>query len=309
MKNHWPALHYEQLKDTVTTVQLWTQIVGKIRLSLTPWINHSWHVTLYISPVGLTTGNIPFENGIFRIEFDFIHHQLLISSSTGKHTSMDLYPRSVANFYRELMDKLSGLGIEVSIYPTPNETDPAIPFEEDESHCSYDPSQMNSLWQAWTKIEPVFTRFRAKFVGKCSPVHLFWGAFDVAVTRFSGRKAPAYAGAVVNIPLEIMQEAYSHEVSSAGFWPGSDAFPQPVFYSYCYPTPEAFGKQPMRPEEAFFNNDLGEFFLPYDAVSNAADPEYYLMEFLQSTYEAAAKTGDWDRESLVADFSKFERRK
>jgi len=307
--NNWPELDYRQLRDTIATVQLWTQIVGKIRLSKTPWTNHSWHVTLYVSASGLTTGSIPYENGIFQIDLDFIDHQLLISTSAGKSSSMNLYPRTVADFYKELMDKLSGLNIEVEICARPNEIELAIPFEQDEVHYIYDPGQMFNLWQAWTKILPVFTKFRARFIGKCSPVHLFWGAFDLAVTRFSGREAPLHAGGAPNIPLAVMQEAYSHEVSSAGFWAGSDDFPYPVFYAYCYPTPDAFGSQSVKPGEAFFNKEMGEFFLPYEAVAQAGNPEEYLLEFLQSTYEAAAITGNWDRDALEADFSKFERKR
>lgn len=309
MDNNWPVLNYDALKDTVATVQLWTQIVGKIRLCKMPWINHSWHVTLYISATGLTTGSIPHEKGAFQIDFDFICHKLLIGTSWGKGDWLELCPRTVADFYGELMGKLSGLGIETAIYARPNEIEPAIPFGDDEVHKSYEPDQMHNVWRAWTKIQPVFTKFRAKFIGKCSPVHLFWGAFDLAVTRFSGRKAPPHPGGAPNIPLEVMQEAYSHEVSSAGFWTGSDEFPEPLFYAYCYPTPDAFGKQPVKPQEAFFSKEMGEFLLPYAEVVKAAGPETYLMEFLQSTYEAAAITGNWDRDVLEADFSGLERKR
>jgi hypothetical protein len=308
-KKDWPVLNFGELKETVTTVQLWTQIVGKIRLSKTPWTNHSWHVTLYVSAIGLTTGSIPFEQGVFQIDFDFVHHTLAINTSGGKRSSMNLHQRNVADFYKELIAKLDALGINVSIYTRPNEIDLAIPFEKDDVHCAYDSDQMYKLWQAWVKIYPIFTKFRARFIGKCSPVHLFWGAFDLAVTRFSGRTAPPYAGGVPNIPLAVMQEAYSHEVSSCGFWPGNNEQPIPVFYAYCYPTPGDFGQQQVTPNEAFFSKEMGEFLLPYEAVINADDPEAYLMEFLQSTYEAAANTGKWDRVALEADFSRFERKK
>jgi hypothetical protein len=205
------------------------------------------------------------------------------------------------------MQKLAGLGIDVNIYPKPNEIEPAIPFEKDEIHYNYNPLQMNNLWRAWINIHIIFTKFRAKFRGKCSPVHFFWGGFDLAVTRFSGREAPAHPGGSPNMPLSVMQEAYSHEVSSCGFWPGSEASPYPVFYAYCYPTPASFGKQPVKPAEAFFSEEMGEFFLPYADVIKADDPERYLLEFLQSTYEAAANTGNWQRGLLECDFSAFER--
>jgi hypothetical protein len=308
MKDRWPELKFDDLKDTVTTVQLWTQIVGKIRLEKMPWLNHSWHVTLYVSPCGLTTGSIPYETGTFQIDFDFIAHKLLITCSSGTQQQMDLYPRTVASFYKELFEKLAVMQIEVKIYAAPNEIDPAIPFEKDETHFQYDKDQVHRFWRALTKIDAIFNKFRARFTGKSSPVHFFWGGFDLAVTRFSGRTAPKYSGVVPNMPLEVMQEAYSHEVSSCGFWPGSAAFPYPVFYSYCYPTPEAFSKQPVKPDKAFFSNEMGEFFLKYDNVINAPDPEGYLLEFLQSTYDAAANTGNWDREALECDLSYFERK-
>ncbi len=309
MKTNWPVLKFEDLKETITTVQLWSQIVGKIRLVKTPWLNHSWHVTLYVSPNGLTTNSIPYEKGFFRIDFDFIKHQLLIVCSSGSYEQVDLYPRTVASFYKELFDKLALMGIDVTIYAKPNEVVPAIPFEEDETHFQYDKNQMHLFWQALVKIDTIFTRFRTGFTGKCSPVHLFWGAFDLAVTRFSGRKAPQYSGAVPNMSLAVMQEAYSHEVSSCGFWAGSDDFPHPAFYAYCYPTPELFGEQPVEPKEAFFSKEMGEFLLKYDDVINAADPEKYLQSFLQSTYEAAANTGKWDRAALECDLSDFEKKR
>ncbi|HEY4323837.1 MAG TPA: DUF5996 family protein [Mucilaginibacter sp.] len=308
MKTNWPILNFDELKDTIATVQLWTQIVGKIRLCKMPWINHSWHVTLYVSPTGLTTAAIPYEDGIFQIDFDFVQHKLWITTSSGENSSLDLTQRTVANFYGELMQKLGGLGIDTNIYPKPNELDLAIPFEKDEIHHTYNPAQMNNLWQAWINIHIIFTKFRAKFRGKCSPVHFFWGAFDLAVTRFSGREAPLHPGGAPNMPLSVMQEAYSHEVSSCGFWPGSEASPYPVFYAYCYPTPVSFGEQPVKPAEAFFSEEMGEFFLPYADVIKADDPENYLMEFLQSTYEAAANTGHWQRDLLECDFSVLERK-
>jgi hypothetical protein len=306
MSNSWPELKFEKLKETLITVQLWTQIVGKIRLVKMPWLNHSWHVTLYVSPTGLTTGSIPFEKGIFQIDFDFISHQLLIIASTNKRQEMGLFQRTVADFYKELFEKLALLEIDAEIYAKPNELEVAIPFEKDDTHFQYDKQQINLFWQALTNIEIVFTRFRAKFTGKCSPVHFFWGAFDLAVTRFSGRQAPKHPGGAPNIPLKVMQEAYSHEVSSCGFWAGNAGFPNPVFYAYCYPTPEAFKEQVIKPKQAFYSKELGEFILYYEDVRNAPDPENYLMEFLQSTYSAAADTGHWDRNSLECDFSDLE---
>jgi hypothetical protein len=306
MSNTWPELKFQDLKETLTTVQLWSQIVGKIRLVKMPWLNHSWHVTLYVSPRGLTTGSIPYEHGLFQIDFDFIAHQLIIITSTDKEQRIDLAPRTVASFYRELFEKLALLDIEVEIYARPNELEVAIPFKEDKIHFEYNPEQINLYWRALVKIEAVFTRFRAKFNGKCSPVHLFWGAFDLAVTRFSGREAPKHPGGAPNMPLEVMQEAYSHEVSSCGFWSGGDSFPHPVFYAYCYPTPETFKDQPVKPAKASYSAELGEFILLYDDVRNAADPENFLLDFLQSTYAAAANTGNWDRKALECDLTDFE---
>jgi hypothetical protein len=304
----WPALPFSEWKDTIATVQLWTQIVGKIRLRKTPWTNHSWHVTLSVSPNGLTTGTIPYENGAFKIDFDFHKHKLLISSSDDREATMDLYPRTVSNFYNELFQNLKNLGINASIYASPNELDPAIPFEKDETHKSYDKEKMQLFSKALVSIHNVFRKFRAGFTGKCSPVHFFWGGFDLAVTRFSGREAPKHPGGAPNMPLKVMQESYSHEVSSCGFWPGSDQYPYTVFYAYCYPTPDAFRKQKVRPDEAFYSNEMGEFFLPYDVVRNSQSPVDTLMQFLQSTYEAAANTGNWDRQKLECDFSEFEKR-
>jgi len=309
MKPSWPILKFDELKDTLQTVQLWTQIVGKIRLNKMPWLNHSWHVTLYVSPTGLTTGSVPYEEGAFKIDFDFIAHRLIIGCSNGHTQQLNLHPRSVASFYHELFEKLALMDIEATIYAKPNEMEPAIPFAEDEIHFTYYKDQMHLYWQALVKIDAVFTRFRARFSGKCSPVHLFWGGFDLAVTRFSGRRAPKHPGGVPNIPLAVMQEAYSHEVSSCGFWGGSPDFPFPVFYSYCYPTPEAFGRQSVKPDAAFYSTEMGEFLLKYDDVINADDPESYLLEFLQSTYEAAANIGNWDRNNLECDFTIFEKKR
>ena len=302
MQKEWPDLQYDKLKDTIATVQLWTQIVGKIRLAKMPWLNHSWHVTFTVSPQGLTTGGIDYDDGIFELTFDFINHHLLITTSEGGNKTVSLCPRTVASFYKEVFDKLRALNIDVKIYAKPNEIDPAIPFEEDEIHQSYNKEQINLFWKALLKVEPVFNKFRAGFSGKCSPVHFFWGGFDLAVTRFSGREAPKHPGGAPNIPLKVMQESYSHEVSSAGFWPGNEAFPHPAFYSYAYPTPADFGTQKILPNEAFYSKEMGEFFLMYDDVRKATFPEKMLMEFLQSTYDAAADTGNWDKKALEFNY-------
>lgn len=305
-QNNWPELNFDKLKDTVATVQLWTQIVGKIRLKNSPWLNHSWHVTLYVYPRGLTTGNIPYGDRSFQIDLDFIAHQLVITCSSGNTEKVELYPRTVASFYTELFEKLKLLKIDAVIYAKPNEVDPAIPFKEDEVHKSYDKEQITLFFKALLNINAIFTRFRANFSGKCSPVHFFWGAFDLAVTRFSGKRAPLHPGGAPNMPDNVMQEAYSHEVSSCGFWPGSEQFPHPAFYAYCYPTPADFGQQPVKPAAAFYSTEMGEFFLKYDDVRLAENPEIALSAFLESTYIAAANTGHWDRKNLECDFSGLE---
>ena len=304
-QEQWPELAFENWKDTIATLHLWTQIVGKIRLTQMPWLNHSWHVALYVSANGLTTGSIPYPAGVFQIDFDFIHHVLHITTSAGGNEKVELYPRSVADFYRELFEKLRLVNIDASISTGPNEVDPAIPFEKDETHQSYDAERVHDFYLSLVKIHNVFTKFRARFTGKCSPVHFFWGSFDMAVTRFSGRPAPLFSGEVPNIPLPVMQEAYSHEVSSCGFWPGNKQFPHPAFYSYCYPSPAEFGLQPVKPNEAFFSGDMGEFILLYEVVQRSDNPGDTLMQFLQSTYEAASTTANWDKKTLECDFSSF----
>lgn len=305
MNAAWPELDFNEWKDTLTTVQLYTQIVGKIRLRSMPWINHSWHVTLYITPNGLSTGSMPYTAGVFEIEFNFIHHVLTITTSEGMKQEMKLPDNTVASFYKELFDKLKQAGVDITIYAVPNEVEPAIPFEQDETHKTYNKVHIKKYWLALVQVYNVFIKFRAGFQGKCSPVHLFWGAFDLAVTRFSGKPAPLHPGGAPNIPLRVMQEAYSHEVSSCGFWPGSEAFPRAAFYSYCYPTPANFGEQTVEPKEAFYNKEMGEFFLLYDAVRNASNPEEILLKFLNSTYQAAAKTGNWNRAELECDLTSF----
>lgn len=298
----WPVLAYHDLKETIATAHMYTQIVGKIRLQKMPWINHSWQVTLYVSPTGLTTGSMPYDGGVFQIDLDFINHQVQITTSEGIRLYFALGGQTVAGFYSELMDSIRKAGVEVAIYPVPNEVDPAIPFAENHAPCGYNAVVMHNFWQALVRIHNVFTDFRAGFQGKNSPVHFFWGAFDLAVTRFSGRPAPLHQGAMPNIPKEVMQEAYSQEVSSCGFWPGSEEFPHPSFYSYCYPAPDDFGTQQVAPPEAFYSSEMGEFFLTYEAVQRSAKPEETLLKFMQSTYDAAAKTGNWDK-NLQCDLS------
>jgi len=294
----WPSLPFAEWKDTASTLHMWTQIVGKIRLTRTPWINHSWHVTLYLTSRGLTTSPIPHPAGIFEIRFDFIDHKLRILKSDGAVQVIELRPKSVASFYREVMAALSELKIDTRINTTPNEVEPAIPFDEDDKHRSYDPEYANRFWRVLLQSARVFQEFRSRFCGKCSPVHFFWGSFDLAVTRFSGRLAPPHPGGVPNLPDAITREAYSQEVSSLGFWPGNAAVPTPVFYSYAYPEPPGFAEAKIQPDAAVYEPKLREFILPYDAVRTAENPDQALLEFAQSAYDAASKLGKWDRASL-----------
>ncbi|HEU4661731.1 MAG TPA: DUF5996 family protein [Pseudolabrys sp.] len=295
----WPELPYAAWKDTRDTLHLWTQIVGKIRLALTPWRNHSWHVTLYVTPRGLTTSPIPHSGGSFSIDFDFIDHVLWMRTSDGRVRQMMLRPMPVAEFYAGLMAALGELGIVVRINRMPNEIPDAVPFDQDRVHSAYDPDYANRFWRVLLASHDVMAHFRTAFLGKVSPVHFFWGSFDLAVTRFSGRTAPRHPGGVPNLPDQVAQEAYSHEVSSAGFWPGGGGpVEYAAFYSYAYPAPEGFSAARVRPAQAMWSNELGEFLLAYDAVRTAQDPDATLMEFLQSTYEAAADLGKWNRAAL-----------
>jgi hypothetical protein len=294
----WPELPYAAWKDTCSTLQLWTQIVGKTRLMLTPWLNHAWHVTLRVTARGLATPLISTEERDFQIEFDFIDHALWLRTAEGHSRQLMLRPMAVAEFYGEYLHALSELGTEVNISETPNEIIDAIPFDRDTTHAAYDRDYANRFWRVLLRSHEVFSHFRTSFLGKASPVHFFWGSFDLAVTRFSGRRAPLHPGGVPHLSDVVVREAYSHEVSSAGFWPGGGAIDYPAFYSYAYPVPDGFASASLRPAQAFFSNELGEFILPYDAVRTAADPKQVLLEFLQSTYEAAAETGKWDRANL-----------
>ena len=294
----WPELPTAAWRETYETLHLWTQIVGKIRLARTPWLNHSWHVTLYVTARGLTTSAIPDGARSFQIDFDFIDHALRISTSDGTARQFALAGKSVAGFYTAIMADLAELGIDIAINETPNELPDPIPFSQDSRHASYDPDAVRRFFQILRNAERVFEQFRTGFLGKASPVHFFWGSFDLAVTRFSGRRAPRHPGGVPHLPDEVAWEAYSHEVSSAGFWPGSGAIDYPAFYCYAYPEPAGFRTAPLRPDAAFFSEALGEFILPYDAVRTAAQPDQALLDFLQSTYEAAANSAKWDRNAL-----------
>jgi len=302
MEQRWPALPYSDWKDTCATLQLWTQIVGKIRLAQTPWVNHSWHVPLYLTVTGLTTSPIPYDTRSFQIDFDFLDHVLWVRSSDGHSRQLTLRPMCVGDFYTEFFMMLSGLGLTVRINTMPNEIPDAIPFPDDDVHRSYDADAVSRFWRILVATHEVFAHFRSGFLGKVSPVHFFWGSFDLAVTRFSGRRAPPHPGGVPNLPDAVAREAYSHECSSAGFWPGGGGvIEEPAFYSYAYPAPEGFAQARVKPGAAYFHATLGEFILPYEAVRTASDPEAALMEFLQSTYDAAASLGKWDRANLECE--------
>lgn len=295
----WPELPYEDGRDTLETLHLWTQIVGKVRLALSPWINHSWHATFYPTVRGLTTGPIPHGGRVFEMEFDLHAHVLRIRTAEGEDRSVALEPCTVASFHDELMERLRGLGLATTIHPKPNELpDPITPFSEDTAHASYDPAYAGRFLRALLQAHRVLTWFRAGFRGKASPVHFFWGSFDLAVTRFSGRTAPPHPGGVPNLPDPVTREAYSHEVSSAGFWPGNAMVPYPAFYAYAYPTPEGFREAAVEPSAAMWSAELGEFLLPYRDVRAADSPDDVLQRFLETTYEAAAELGGWDRERL-----------
>ena len=297
MSNYFPELSLDAWQDTYNTLHMWTQIVGKIRLVQTPWINHSWHVPLYLTARGLTTSTIPYGSRVFQIDFDFIDHQLRISASNGLIQIIKLQPRSVSDFYQAVMDALTNLDLAIAIDTMPNEVTEPISFEKDETHHAYDAEYANRFWRILLQSERIFREFRSLFNGKVSPVHFFWGSFDLAVTRFSGRTAPEHPGGVPNLPDSVAKEAYSHEVSSAGFWAGA-GLGYPAYYSYAYPTPDGFSQAAVQPEAAFFHEGLGEFILPYDSVREAENPERLLLSFLQSTYEAEANLANWNRDAL-----------
>ena len=296
----WPALPYEAWKDTYETLHMWTQIVGKVRLARMPWLNHCWQVTLYPSARGLTTGPMPYGDEHLQIDFDFVAHELAVQTSRGEQRSIPLAGLSVADFYRALMATLVAVGMPVQIYARPAEVESQIPFDLDTGHRAYDAEYARRCWRILCSTGDVFWRFRSRFYGKSSPVHFFWGSFDLAVTRFSGRTAPPHPGGVPNLPDRVTRDAYSHQVSSCGFWPGGAAAPYPLFYSYAYPEPAGFAAAPLQPSGARYDAALREFVLPYAVVSEAESPEETLLAFLQSTYEAAANLGHWDRRALEA---------
>jgi Family of unknown function (DUF5996) len=297
----WPALPYRDWKDTLETLHLWTQIAGKIRLALSPWTNHSWHVTLLVSARGLATPPMPLGNRDLSLEFDFVDHVLWFRTSDGDFRQLMLRPVSVAEFYADVLIALAELSIDLKINPMPSEIANATPFPDDIVHKSYDGAAAQRFHGALLAAHDVLTRFRTGFLGKVSPVHFFWGSFDLAVTRFSGRRAPPHPGGVPGLPDSVAREAYSHEASSAGFWPGGGATDYPAFYSYAYPAPDGFAAAHVEPSEAFFAKELGEFILPYDAVRSAREPEQALLAFLQSTYAAAANLAQWDRAALECE--------
>ncbi|HVJ02012.1 MAG TPA: DUF5996 family protein [Sphingomonas sp.] len=292
-----PALDWPAWRETALHLQLMTQVVGKIRLALTPWVNHGWHVPLYVTSLGLGTSLVPSEAGPFEIELDLIDHQLVLRTSAGGKASLALRPGTIADFHAELMAVLGGFGIAAPIVTLPNEMPDPVRFPEDRAERPYDREAVHRFHAALAFTDAVFKQFRTAFLGKVSPVHFFWGSFDLAVTRFSGRPAPPHPGGVPGLPDAVTREAYSHEVSSAGFWPGNDSFPRPAFYSYAYPVPPGFGEASI-PAPAYFNAELGEFLLDYDAVRAAADPAAMLTDFLESTYAVAADLGGWDRGAL-----------
>jgi len=294
----WPALPLSAWRETRETLHLWTQVVGKVRLAQTPWLNHSWHVPLYVTARGLTTSPVFAGNRAFDIEFDFVAHKLVVRDSDCRQRDLPLEPRSVADFHAATLALLRDLGLHVTIDPMPSEIADAIPFDRDRRHCAYDADYAQRFWRVLLQAHRVFTQFRTAFLGKCSPVHFFWGSFDLAVTRFSGRRAPMHPGGVPHLPDAVVREAYSHEVSSAGFWPGGEGMEDAAFYSYAYPEPPGYREARVAPDAASFSAALGEFVLPYDTIRKAPDPDREVLSFLQTTYEAAATSAAWDRDAL-----------
>lgn len=296
----WPELPWKAWADTAATLHMWLQIIGKIRMALASKQNHWWHVTLYPSCTGLTTSPMPYGNRHLQIDFDFIRHRLVFQPNDGLGYAFELGPMSVSDFYRTVMETLHRLGMPITMHTLPSEVPEPIPFEEDHRHAAYDPVYANRYWQILLQSSRVMDQFRSRFIGKCSPTHLFWGGMDLASTRFSGRSAPEHLP-VPFTPLQVVRTAYSHEVSSCGFWPGGPMLPEPVFYAYAYPAPPGYAQAAVSPSEAHFKEELGEFILPYEAVRTAANPEQHLLKFLQSTYEAAADLGKWNRRELEAN--------
>lgn len=298
MNTAWPELRLEEGRDTYATLHMWTQIVGKTRLALAPMVNHWWQVAQYLTSRGLTTSPIPYGDRTFEVEFDFVDHKLSVLTSDGATGSLPLVPRSVADFYRDYLNLLRSLELEVKIWPVPVEVESSLHFPDDRTHASYDADWANRLWRLLVQADRVLKRFRGRFLGKASPVHFFWGGFDLAATRFSGRRAPLHPGGIPNVGNWVMQEAYSHECSSTGFWPGGGPISEPVFYAYAYPEPEGFRTYPIAPTGARYDDQMREFVLPYEAVRTSPSPDQTLLDFVQTTYAAAADLGGWDRAAL-----------
>ncbi len=294
----WPRLDYSEWSGTLRSLHMWSQILGKVRLVTSPWLNHSWHVPLYVTPVGLTTSTMYHRAGAFDIELDFHEHAVRVRTDRGEHRALRLREQSVATFHADLMSALDDLGFSVEILEVPSEIPDPIPFDEDTVVGAYDPDAASRFARVLNSTTRVFTQFRARFLGKSSPVHFFWGSFDLAVTRFSGRPAPEHPGGIPGLPDWITREAYSHEVYSCGFWPGGEMSPAAAFYSYAYPTPDGFSSAPVQPAEAFWSEEMGEYFLPYEAVRTSSDPDAALRDFLRSTYNAVADLAEWDRDKL-----------
>lgn len=297
-KHHWPELNYLEWKDTYHTLHRYLQIVGKLRIYKAPWINHSWHATYYVNSRGLTTSAIPLNDRNLTVSFDFIDHQVKFEDSLGNTHSFNLQEETVADFYQKFMDALKIMQITGYENDYPVECSDRVRFSEDTIRHTYNSTQVYNFFQALVRVTNIFQKYRSEFSGKSSPVHFFWGSFDLAVTRFSGNSAPEHPGIAPYVSPEVMKEAYSHEVMSCGFWPGSDQYPHAIFYSYAYPTPDGFAEAIIKPDAAFFNKDLGEFVLHYDEVQKAADPETILMSFLHSSFEAASQLGGWDKNKL-----------
>ncbi|WP_316833640.1 DUF5996 family protein [Pedobacter nutrimenti] len=293
MKTQWPVLSYEKGKSTYETLQLWTQIVGKIKLATLPWVNHSWHITLHITPTGLTTQNMPYKELNFQIDFDFVSHELKITTSSGASRKFSLHGLSVSAFYKKIFDDLKSLGIELEIKSMPVEIADPIDFESDTVHHTYEVNEVIDFHRALLSIQNVFMQFRSEFKGKCSPIHFFWGSFDMALSFFSGRKAPKHPGGVPGLPDWVAEEAYCREVSSAGFWPGSEALPEAAFYCYLYPEPQGYKDGEVKPSGAYYHPELREFVLPYAIVQRAENPEVQLLDFLRSTYRIGSGLAKW----------------
>ena len=297
-QSDWPMLPHKEWGETIATLHRWFQIVGKVRMELTPWVNHSWSASLYLTPRGLTTSPVPYGPRDLQIDFDFLDHTLSIATSEGERWQTGLRAGTVAAFYEEIMSALGGVGCKVAIHPKPNEMPDPVPFDDDTAPAAYDPEHASAFWGALRNTGRVMVEFRSRFVGKVSPIHFFWGGPDLAVTRFSGREAPPHPGGIPHLPDEITREAYSHEVSSCGFWPGNAQAPDPIFYAYAYPTPDGYSEAQVKPPEAFWHQEMGEFILPYEAVRASQTPDETLHQFFHSAYEAAADLADWDREKF-----------